>query len=70
MGKSSALRAADQNVGAIAEDERTATFLSDLSDLSDRHGIGIAGNAVLFLMEPEDRGYGYVVDKDSNLARA
>jgi hypothetical protein len=44
-------------------------FLSDLTEICRRHGIGIAGDAVLFLMEAEDFPPQYAVDSESRLYR-
>ncbi len=35
-------------------EEKTAKFLSDLTDLSRKHGIGIAGEPLLFVMETDE----------------
>ena len=42
-------------------------FLSELTELSQRCGIAITGNPVLFLMEDMDRALSYRIDRESNL---
>jgi len=42
-------------------------FLSELTELSVRHGIGIIGQPVLFLMERDDYDRTYKADSDSRV---
>jgi hypothetical protein len=49
--------------------DRCRTFLADLTQVCARHGIGITGDAVLFVMEPEDYPHHYSVDAESRLLR-
>ena len=44
-------------------------FLAELGDLCRKHGVGIEGGT-LFVMEDEDRAFGYVCDIESHLRRA
>lgn len=44
-----------------------AAFLGELTSLSAKYGIGIAGSPVLFVMEPEDHAHAYRIDGESNL---
>jgi hypothetical protein len=39
----------------------------DLSNLSRKHGIGIAGDSTLYVMERDDNSYNYSVDDRSRL---
>ena len=48
-------------------EKKTADFLTALTELSLRTGIGISGSSTLFLMEPEDRSRNYQIDDESNL---
>jgi hypothetical protein len=50
-----------------AEPDRLSDFLSDLSDLSLRSGIGICGNPILFITEAEDISRQYRADSNSHL---
>lgn len=45
-------------------------FLTDLTHLSRRHGIVIAGEPVLALIDYEDQGLAYEADDDSRLSLA
>ena len=42
-------------------------FLAELTELSDKYGIAVAGKPVLFLMEKEDYAFAYRADDESNL---
>jgi hypothetical protein len=42
-------------------------FVRDLSNLCRKHGIGIAGDSTLYVMEAEDNSYDYSVDDRSRL---
>lgn len=42
-------------------------FAAELTELSLKHGIAIAGSPMLFVMEPEDRLYAYRVNGESRL---
>ena len=42
-------------------------FLNELTQLSDKYGIGITGVPVLYLFDAEDRGLSYHADDESNL---
>jgi hypothetical protein len=48
----------------------TVVFLRDLTDLSHKHGIGIVGDPVLFLLERDDFALQYVCDSESGLRLA
>ena len=51
-------------------EEKIARFLSDLTELSRKHGVGITGESVLFLMQtgPEsDYESSYKADSESHL---
>ena len=51
-----------------ATDRQIATFLGELTALSAKHGIGITGAPVLFMVEPQDRQFEYRIDDESNLS--
>jgi hypothetical protein len=51
---------------AVGGDELNA-FVRDLSNLSRKHGIGIAGDSTLYVMERDDNSYNYSVDDRSRL---
>jgi hypothetical protein len=53
---------------AAANHSAVAAFLADLTELTNRHGIGIAGSPVLFMLQAEDRQFSYRIDADSNLS--
>jgi hypothetical protein len=38
-------------------------FAAALTELSERFGIGIAGEPTLYILEPEDRQYRYTVNR-------
>ncbi len=42
-------------------------YLSDLADISKKHGIGLTGKATLFLMEQDDYSRVYRIDETSRL---
>lgn len=42
-------------------------FVDDLTALSHKHGIAIAGQPVLFVMEKDDYGLAYYMNSDGNL---
>lgn len=44
------------------------TFLAELTELSRKHGLGITGEAVLFVMEYDDNPHAYHMDDESRLA--
>jgi hypothetical protein len=46
---------------------RLELFLSELSRVCCRHGLGITGEPVLFVMEPEDYLFNYRADEQSKL---
>lgn len=50
-----------------ATESKLASFLADLSDLCRKHGIGITGDATLFVMEPVDYQLNYQIDANSRL---
>jgi hypothetical protein len=54
---------------ATATQANTEAFLAALTDLSVKYGIGITGDATLFLLEPEDAPYSYQIDSESKLTR-
>lgn len=45
-----------------------ASFLSELTSLSQKYRLGIAGDPYLFLMEWDDNGRTYSCDNESHLA--
>jgi hypothetical protein len=63
----SAVRKTDQHFTAQKPAVDTAAFERDLTELSRRHGIGIAGSATLFVMEPDDYDRTYSSDAQSRL---
>lgn len=52
------------------EPDKLAAFLSDLTALSEKHGIAISDGIELYEMEPEDRLFAYRADGESRLSRA
>lgn len=42
-------------------------FLAELTELSLKYGVAIAGRPELFLLEPEDRASTYKVDAESRI---
>ncbi len=54
----------------LAPKENLDGFLSDLTAVCAKHGIGITGAPTLFVMEGEDQALRYAVDEDSNLVLA
>jgi hypothetical protein len=50
-------------------DEEMKAFLSDLTEVSRKHNIGIDSGPMLFIMELEDAGLAYVCDDEGKLAR-
>jgi hypothetical protein len=48
-------------------EDRTTGFLEILTKLSAKYGVAIAGEPVLFLMEPEDYESRYSTDGESRL---
>ena len=52
-----------------SEKNRCRAFLADLTEVCARHRVGIAGDAVLFVMEPEDFPHSYSVDPEGRLYR-
>jgi len=70
MAKTSSLRAeAETKLSETDEMAKARKFLADLTEISAKHGIGIAGEATLFLMEPEDFSSRYAIDDHSRLYR-
>ena len=45
----------------------TDDFLLELSQLGRKHGLGITGSAVLFVLERDDYAFDYSVDAESRL---
>ncbi len=45
-------------------DSHLDNFLSDLTKLGRKHGVGIS-NGQLFMLEPEDRQHAYTADAES-----
>lgn len=73
MSRAAALRGDSLDQTGTSEPDaikRVQQFLTDLTDISAKHGIGISGDAVLFVLEPEDYSARYVIDDESNLQRA
>ena len=57
----------------IRSEEKTSSakcdaFLSELTELSAKYGIGITGSPILFVMKEEDFPYSYRIDSESNLS--
>lgn len=52
------------------EQQHTALdqFLTELTELSIKHGIALVGTPVLFIMEKGDYDYTYSIDDESNLS--
>lgn len=46
----------------------TGKFLSELTELSNKYGLGITGQPLLFVMEEADRQFAYRIDTESNLS--
>ena len=46
---------------------RAKKFLNELTELSLKYGVAIAGNPILFLTEPEDRQFSYLMDEESRV---
>jgi hypothetical protein len=60
------------NVAATGREEenaqtKLAAFLKDLTDLSQKHKIGIAVPAELFVLENDDLDLAYLCDADGKL---
>ncbi len=49
-------------------DQKTRQFLSELTEISAKYGIGITGKPVLFMMEKEDYQSAYRIDDEGNLS--
>lgn len=47
--------------------EKISRFLSELTDLSHRHGVAIGDEPHAFLIEREDRESSYTLDDESRL---
>lgn len=45
----------------------TAGFLGELTELTLKYGLAIAGNPEVFVLEPEDRANVYVMDEQSRI---
>jgi hypothetical protein len=56
----------DESHAGVGGDALNA-FVRDLSSLSRKHGIAIAGDPTLYVMEADDRSYDYSVDDRSRL---
>lgn len=56
-----ALKPQDAQRAALAD------FLADLTELSRKHGIGIAGAPELYIVEPEEKLFEYTCDAESRL---
>jgi hypothetical protein len=56
-------------ISASGDASRCHAFLIDLTEVCAKHGIGIAGDAQLFIMEPEDFPHSYSVDAKGRLYR-
>jgi hypothetical protein len=54
--------------GASESNPNVDLFVRDLSDLCRKYGIGITGDATLFVMEPVDYQLSYRVDANSVLS--
>jgi hypothetical protein len=48
-------------------EEKTVRFMEALTELSRQHGMGIAGQPILFLMVREDLDRTYKIDRESRL---
>lgn len=42
-------------------------FAEELTEICRKHGIGIAGEPTLYILEEEDKQYRYAVGKDGRL---
>lgn len=62
-------REASPTEPVVAED-RLQAFTRELTKVSRKHGIGIAGEPELFIFEPEDYAAIYHCDADSRLRLA
>jgi hypothetical protein len=50
------------------QEDSLSVFLDGLTELSRKHGVGIAGSPVLFVMESDDQERAYACDAESNLS--
>ena len=66
--RSSTVTMEREESGATASEEKLHSFVTDLSDLCRKHGLGITGEATLFVMEPVDYQLSYQVDAGSRLS--
>jgi hypothetical protein len=42
-------------------------FLSELTELCQKHGIGLGGHPEPYVMEPEDSWFQYICDQDGQI---
>lgn len=63
--RSAALRKIDE-----ADASRAQDFVRELATLSHKHGIGIAGGPVLFVLERDDGNLAYDINEESGLTIA
>jgi len=45
----------------------TDAFLIELSNLCRKHRVGISGQPIIYVLEPEDFGFDYSIDAESRL---
>jgi hypothetical protein len=57
----------DQPVRDQTVPERADQFAFELSELGRRYSVGLGGNPLLFLLEPDDYWFDYSVDVHSRL---
>jgi hypothetical protein len=46
-----------------------SAFVADLTILCERYGVGIGGEPVCYVMEPDDYGFGYQIADNGSLQR-
>jgi hypothetical protein len=49
------------------ESAKADAFMNELSELSQKHGIGLAGEITLFVMDRDEDGLQYHCDKESRV---
>lgn len=64
------MAASNEKANCNWDDQRTDSFLRELTDVCDKHGIGIAGKVYLYVMELEDKPFVYALNEDGSLIRA
>ena len=65
MSKKSAFRPVEETLSGT---DRARAFAHELTMLTHKHGIGVTGDPVLFVLEKDDGNLAYSVNKESKLA--